>query len=452
MTEQIRQEELLLKIEKILPKTKGRFAPEDIAAETGYSLNDIDDAIKRLLEIYRAKVVMNPANGKLMFQFNYPLEKIGKKTFKENLTAVLQWFWRIFQLVYKALTGIILIFYTVIFVLIILFLIFASSSGDRDNKRGGGINLNIFGGIFRAIFEAMYWISFSNRVIERTDNSGLQYKTYEKPQNKGSNFVQSVFQFVFGPEKPAVPENADEKEAIAYTRKVSNGKLTASDIVLLTGVTYSQAEERLAHYAAKFGGELEISDEGKVYANFENLLHTKTANLEGGNIIYYYDEIEPPQELTGNTTGRNFAIIIMNLFNLIMSYMIIIGTKEPVLYKEQYVEVPAIVTYGLGWFPFLFSISFFLLPIIRYPFVLATQKKRNYMIMRKKLFYALVKLKRNITFEDIAKMINLPQELFDEAKKVLNKLVVDLQGEINTNDKGQIIINIDKFIDELSYN
>jgi hypothetical protein len=74
------------------------------------------------------------------------------------------------------------------------------------------------------------------------------------------------------------------------------------------------------------------------------------------------------------------------------------------------------------------------------------------MIMRKKLFYALVKLKRNITFEDIAKMINLPQELFDEAKKVLNKLVVDLQGEINTNDKGQIIINIDKFIDELSYN
>lgn len=452
MTEQIRQEELLLKIEKILPKTKGRFAPEDIAAETGYSLNDIDDAIKRLLEIYRAKVVMNPANGKLMFQFNYPLEKIGKKTFKENLTAVLQWFWRIFQFVYKALTGIILIFYTVIFVLIILFLIFASSSGDRDNKRGGGINLNIFGGIFRAIFEAMYWISFSNRVIERTDNSGLQYKTYEKPQNKGSNFVQSVFQFVFGPEKPAVPENADEKEAIAYTRKVSNGKLTASDIVLLTGVTYSQAEERLAHYAAKFGGELEISDEGKVYANFENLLHTKTANLEGGNIIYYYDEIEPPQELTGNTTGRNFAIIIMNLFNLIMSYMIIIGTKEPVLYKEQYVEVPAIVTYGLGWFPFLFSISFFLLPIIRYPFVLAAQKKRNYMIMRKKLFYALVKLKRNITFEDIAKMINLPQELFDEAKKVLNKLVVDLQGEINTNDKGQIIINIDKFIDELSYN
>lgn len=452
MTEQIRQEELLLKIEKILPKTKGRFAPEDIAAETGYSLNDIDDAIKRLLEIYRAKVVMNPANGKLIFQFNYPLEKIGKKTFKENLTAVLQWFWRIFQLVYKALTGIILIFYTVIFVLIILFLIFASSSGDRDNKRGGGINLNIFGGIFRAIFEAMYWISFSNRVIERTDNSGLQYKTYEKPQNKGSNFVKSVFQFVFGPEKPAVPENADEKEAIAYTRKVSNGKLTASDIVLLTGVTYSQAEERLAHYAAKFGGELEISDEGKVYANFENLLHTKTANLEGGNIIYYYDEIEPPQELTGNTTGRNFAIIIMNLFNLIMSYMIIIGTKEPVLYKEQYVEVPAIVTYGLGWFPFLFSISFFLLPIIRYPFVLAAQKKRNYMIMRKKLFYALVKLKRNITFEDIAKMINLPQELFDEAKKVLNKLVVDLQGEINTNDKGQIIINIDKFIDELSYN
>ncbi|MGB9702785.1 MAG: hypothetical protein ACPL1A_08695 [Candidatus Kapaibacteriota bacterium] len=451
MAEQIKQEEIVLKIEKILPKTKGRFAPEDLAAETGFSLNDINDAVKRLLEIYRAKVVMNPENGKLMFQFNYPLDKIGEKSLKEKLTAVMQWLWRAFQMFYKALTGIILIVYTVIFVLIILFLIFASSS-NKDDRRGGGLHLNIFGGIFRAIFEAMYWVSFSNRVVERTDNSGLLYKTYEKPDNKGKGFVQSVFQFVFGPENPPVPENADEKEAIAFIRKVSNGKLTASDIVLLTGITYSQAEERLAEYAAKFGGELEITEEGKVVANFENLLHTKTSNLEGGKIIYYYDEIEPPQELTGNSTGKNVAIIFMNIFNLIMSYIVITGTREPILYKEQYVDVPAIVTYGLGWFPFLFSISFFILPLLRIPFVLAAKKKRNYAIMRKKLFYGLIKLKRNIAFENLAQLINLPPDLFDDAKKVLNKLVIDLRGEINTNDKGQIIINIDKFIDELSYN
>lgn len=449
--EKVKQEEVVFKIEKILPKTKGRFAPEDIAAATGYSISDINEALKRLLEIYRAKVAVDSNTGKLVFNFIYPLEKVGKKTFKELFFSFLEFLWKVFQVVYKAAIGIILIVYTVIFVLLLLAIIIVSSSSDRD-RRGGGISFNIFGGIFRAIFEGLYIISWSNAIQEVVDPTGLRYKRYAPEKNKGKNFVQSVFHFVFGPDNPPIDKYADEKEALAFVRKVSKGRLTAADIVLLTGCSYDEAEERLARYAVKFGGELEIDNDGNVVADFTNMLHSEKA-FDEGKIVYYYDEIEPPVELTGNSTGRNIGIIAMNLFNFFMSFIVITSLSSMNSYEfAQYsteANIPGWIVYALGWFPFLFSVTFLIIPILRIPFVSWKKKKRNEKIMRKKLFYALYKLKKDITFEKIAAFINLPNELIDEANRVLHKLIVDLRGEIEL-DGNQAKINIDNFIKNLS--
>lgn len=450
--EKIKQEEIVNKIEKILPKTKGRFAPEDIAVATGYSLADVNDALKRLLEIYRARVVVDTNTGKLIFNFNYPLEKVGKKTFQEHLFEFLQFLWKVFQVVYKAAIGVILIFYTIVFVLILLGLMIISFSSNRDRKEGGGFGFEIFAGIFRAIFEGLYILSWTNAIEEIADPSGLRYKKYAKEKNKGKNFVQSVFHFVFGPDNPPIDKFADEKEAMAYVRKVSNGRLTAADIVLLTGCSYDEAEERLARYAVKFGGELDIDENGTVVADFSNILHT-AQKIQEGKIVYYFDEIEPPAELTGNTTGKNIAIILMNSFNLVMSFMLInfsLTTDSNVYINETAIRIPEFVIYALGWFPFIFSISFFIIPLLRIPFVMKHKARRENNIMRKKLFYAIYKLQNNITFEKIAQLINLPKELYDKALQVLHKLIVDLRGEIELTNDNSYKINVDNFIKNIS--
>lgn len=449
--EKVKQEEILIKIEKVLPKTRGRFAPEDVAAATGYSLSDISDSLKRLLELYRAKVVVDTNTGKLVFDFIYPLEKVGKKSFKEVLFTVLQFLWKTFQIIYKAAIGIILIVYTAIFIIILLAIIVASSSSDRD-RRDSGINLNIFGGIFRAIFEGLYLMSWTSAIQDVADPSGLRYKKYAPEKNKGKNFVQSVFHFVFGPDNPPVDKFADEKEALAYVRKRSRGKLTAADIVLLTGCTYDEAEERLARYAVKFGGELDVDDNGVVVADFSNMLHSEKS-FDEGKIIYYYDEIDPPVEITGNSTFRNFAIIAMNMFNMLMSYLII--SSQSIMNSPQYADyttrfdIPGWVIFALGWFPLLFSVSFFIIPVIRIPFTLRQKNKRNENIMRKKIFFALYSLKSSITMEKITQLINLPMELSSKANKVLHRLIVDLRGEIEL-DGNQERINIDNFIKKIS--
>ena len=110
---------------------------------------------------------------------------------------------------------------------------------------------------------------------------------------------------------------------LAYLRIFTKGKLTAANIIELTGKDYPTAESRLAEYAVKFGGDLLVSNSGVLYGDFNNMLGEPTKD-EAKYIEYYKDEIEPPIEFTGNSSGRNFAIILMNAFNLVMSHMFVL--------------------------------------------------------------------------------------------------------------------------------
>ena len=441
------QELVVNAVENIIKQTRGKLSPEDAVAATGFSIDAINSALQRLLEIYRAKVSMNPNTGSLIFEFRYPLQKINRKTFKEVIFNFFRSLWKIFTVIYKAATGVILIFYTVVFILLIIAGLFLSASSDRDDRRGGNQVSFALVGLIRGIFQALNLIAITSSVREYTDESGLVYKTYEKDKNKGSNFIQSVFSFVFGPEHPKVDPNENAKEVISYIRKKSNGKLTAADIVLLSGVPYNIAEEKLAEYAAKFKGELSISEDGTIVADFSNLLNIQAKDLEGGKIVYYYNEIDPPAEHTGNTTGRNLIIIAMNAFNLFVSYSIVNSAQQP---APPYGMSP-FLNILLGYFPFVFSITFYLIPILRIPWTIAYSNKRKKIILRKKLFQAIFTLPgTKLTFEQIANAINLPKELTDKAKHALEKLVLDLRGEIEIGEDGSPIYNFEKVKTKLS--
>jgi len=92
-----------------------------------------------------------------------------------------------------------------------------------------------------------------------------------------------------------------------------------------------KTEEKLAEYAAKYKGELSISETGTIVADFTNLLNIQAKDLEGGKIIYYYNEIDPPAEHTGNSIGRNLLIIGMNAFNMFVSYTILSSATDPLV-------------------------------------------------------------------------------------------------------------------------
>lgn len=430
------KEEVLTKLEKLIKESSGRVAPQDAAAATGYSTQEVEDSLARLMELYKCKVEVDEANARPIFNFDIPFKKRGEKTFQEKMTAFLDVLWYIFKKIYKVAIGVILIVYTVIFVILI---IVASSQGggDRDRRSSGG---SMVSGIFSAIFHAMQFAAINQAYSRAYDQDNMSYRYYEKPEHKGKKFIQSVFDFVFGPERPKYDPLNDTKEVAEFIRHKSS-KLTSSDIINLSGVSYSEADSRLAEYAAKFKGDIYINDGGTAIADFTDL-SVVSSDLEGGKVEYYIDEVEQPYELTGNTSGRNFAIGFMNLFNLLMSIGFVQGSYIP--------GGSAFLSIALGWFPLIFSILFFLIPISRAITIKRKQAQRSKNVVRKILIGQVISAKGGpLTMEEVISKINLDNHPVEEVEAVLSKVTTDLSGEIVISESGTPLYTFERLKREL---
>lgn len=435
MNPQHSKEEVLTALEKLIKDSNGRVAPQDAAAATGYSTQDVEDSLARLMELYKCKVEVDEENARPIFNFDIPFKKRGEKTSKEKMEAFLNIFWEIFKKVYKVAIGVILIVYTLIFVVIIM--VAASQGGDKDRRNNNSSRM--ISNVFSAIFHGMRFAAINKHYSTTVDKDNMHYRYYEKPTHKGKKFIQSVYDFVFGPERPEFDPLNDTKEIATYIRDHTS-KITSADIINLSGVDYDEADSRLAEYASKFRGDIDITDNGTAVADFRDL-SVISSQLECGEVEYYIDEVEPPYEMTGNTSGRNFGIGFMNLFNLMMSIAVIGGAAQ--------IE-SALIIFALGWFPLIFSILFFLIPIGRAVTHKKKEAERSKNVVRKILVGQIIAAKGGpLTMEQIISKINLQNHTINEVEEVLSKVVLDLRGEIIISENGTPLYNFDRLKREL---
>lgn len=430
------KQEVLIALEKLIKSSNGRIAPQDAAAATGYSTQEVEDSLARLMELYKCKVEVDEENARPIFNFDIPFKKRGEKTFQEKLAVAINIFWEVFKKIYKVAIGVILIVYTLIFVIIIM--LAASQGGDRDRRNNNSSRM--ISNIFSAIFQGMQFVAINKAYSRSYDQDNMAYRYYEKPEHKGKKFIQSVYDFVFGPERPEFDPLNDTKEVATYIRNHSD-KITSADIINLSGVDYDEADSRLAEYASKFRGSIDITENGTAVADFRDL-SVISSKLEGGKVEYYIDEVEPPYEMTGNTSGRNFGIGFMNLFNLLMSIGVIQGAAE--------IE-SGLVTFALGWFPLIFSILFFLIPIGRAVMHKKKVAQRSKNVVRKILVGQIIAANGGpLTMEQIISKINLQNHSIKEVEEVLSKVVLDLRGEIVIAENGTPMYNFDRLKRELA--
>ncbi|HYF03607.1 MAG TPA: hypothetical protein VEC36_09555 [Patescibacteria group bacterium] len=426
-------ESALLTIEKKLEEARGRISPPEAVAATGLSINEVNSALERLIELYEARVTVNPENASLLFVFPWPLRKRGSKTFKEQLETAAVWFWRIFKIIYKAMIAVILIGYTLAFVAIIIG-ISMSGNRDRDSKSDFG---GLLEGIFRALAEAFRFAAWNNMMFYAIDPySGMRYKTTRKPKEE-KNFVTAVFDFVFGPERPPKDPLEDAREAAAFIRR-NNAKITSGHVVLLTGVDYSSAEARMAEYASRFKGDLQVSEEGVVVGEYHDLIRRENVDLKDAKIEYYWDEVEPPYVLNGNSTSRNLIIGGLNLFNLVAAIMV--GS-----------QFEGILFFVLCIFPVAFSVLFFAIPVARTFYVAQKEAERHRNIFRKKFIHVIATNPHgSFTQEQLIARANIPQEDLGDSIKTLEKLVQELEGDLALTPDGKAVYTFPRLARELA--
>ena len=361
-------------VEKALPRARGRITSSDASAATGLPVAQAREALETLMNRYVCRLQVTES-GEVLFDFGGTLRRRGARTLRDHLRAAGELLWKAFTIGFKIWITVMLVFYFVVFVILLLALMLSG----RDEKKG--IKLGWLGDLFADIF----FISSRNMmIVHALDGSGYRHRAYRQRKRKGEGeepkkrLVQSVYDFVFGPPRPEYDPFANEKEVAAWLRE-QKGLLTMTELVALAGWTYDEASERMADYLTRFSGEAEITEDGVLIGNFDRMLARGDGSMDGGAVELFWDEYEAPHDMTGNTAGRNAAIIGMNAFNLLFALVIFASPDlqqrvEWLLFQQGIDASLGMLFTLLGIVPLLFSLLFFAVPLLR---LLPTRKREQ---------------------------------------------------------------------------
>ena len=225
--------------------------------------------------------------------------------------------------------------------------------------------------LMRLIFDSLFW-TFHPFSPFRLNDQEYDYN-YRRP--KKMPFYERVNRFFFGPEQKPLDRQESVRLALQEIR-AQRGRIGVLDVMRVTGLSKDQADPFMAELMLNYDGDVQVSEEGGIYYEFPNLRKSSLNEvIRPAPSIWNTREVVP--EFTGNTAGSNALIFCLNGFNLLMSSVAI--TNQWTIEKFRYIftiasqnipaELLAPPPHGsallLGWIPFIFSMSLFMIPLGR---------------------------------------------------------------------------------------
>ncbi|MDH3270977.1 MAG: hypothetical protein OEN56_06570 [Gemmatimonadota bacterium] len=341
-------------------RLEGRGTVGDVVAASGLPADEVRSGLKALLESHRGHLEVSNS-GELVYDFDprfiergtEPLSVRTIRAVKATLTTV-----------FKGAIVVMLVAYFVIFVVLIIAAIVASQRGN-DSRGGWGGGRRGRGGFgFDPIF--WYWIWGPRWRIGRP----YYGHRWERTLGEGDRvpFYKKVFAFVFGPDRPQPTQKQIDRSTLRLIR-ARNGVLTAAELVQHTASRFDEAEEEMARLLGSYDGEVAVSPDGTLVYAFPGLM-ASAQDRRPTEPNPAWLRLEPPRELTGNTTGANALVAGMNGFTLATA-----ATAPWFLFPRLGLAGPAAFV-GLVLVPLIFSVLFFAAPLLRMVGVARDNRRR----------------------------------------------------------------------------
>lgn len=403
-------EDVVAHAPEILVKYKGRLTVARMAADTGLTIVEAETALLRCLELYECRVALDDKTGDTLFIFSQPLRQRGRIQLREKVFRFGKKIRQISKTVYRASLGVVMGVYAAIFSLI------------------------FSDGLLLDFWSWNWWDSQKHKKSKPSDN-------HVAAQHSIQHFWAMVFQFVFGPDTKSEMTEPEKAAELATFVVQNNGKLTAAHIIALQGCDYGQAEQRLAEAVARFRGELHHDRSGVLvgeFSDFNRHVNLSISDQPRSKPTFYPSRKLVASSFTGNTTGQNLLVGVLNSSNLIGSALLwqMFRTSEPLL--------SAI----LGVFPFIVSVLCFTIPILRLVITALRENEEKRIKIRQQMMNLIMNLSaprishRNLCSGKYA------QQNPDLAEQVLVKLLVELDGEIIWQADGTKEYRFERFLRE----
>jgi len=421
----LQEKEVFARLKAWVEEQRRPFTLNDAAAGTGIAVQDLVHAFDELIEKYHCRVQAT-AQGDVIYDFGGSLRRRHAKTVTEVLCEILEVVWKGFQVLYKVCTALVMMIYFGVYVTILLIALIMLSLASKDGRSGRREFFSNLGEIVKV------W--------------GYLFDLATETEEGKKGFLASVYDFVFGPPSKQPDKLNNEKELAAFLRK-KKGITVGAELQALAGWSTDQMEEFLAMYVAKFHGRLKVSEDGVLYAEFDELLRGKVKTNETP-IVYYWDEDEPEYLWTGNELLRNLGIVSMNAFNLLMSFLVL--KLDGTLF-----DLTPTVRILLGWVPFIYSVLFFAIPLGRGVWILKKQYEQHQAHIRRRVMKAVFEKKAAPkTLEQIERLVNADPNMESLSRrtiqKMMDKLLIELRGKLEADtSSGKVYYVFDRIHNEL---
>ncbi len=407
----------------------------DLVVSTGLKANEVEEALPVLIQERRGHMKVTES-GEVLYYFPKGLSS-QVKGFIPGMKSFFRMFFStlgsILVLLFKIWIMVMLVGYFVLFLAILVLAVLASLAGSASNKdsrdsrssnsgMGGNIGFYISARIFGFLLNLWLYSSFLPRE-----------KTSAQPKRP---FHLAVFSFVFGA-KDGLKAWEDAMNRHLASRIVQGkGIITLDEIQEISGLDRERSNALFSRLLLDHKGEPMVSDAGTLYGWFPNLLRSLTHTTSSSSLPPC-----PEKPFSDNTKGINPWIIFFNLFNLFFgSYFTLYSfntfNSEGVNFIGDLVKVvlaKVLPTFNssplnlmvLGLVPLIFSMLFFLIPILRRIQEGGTNKKIRERNFRRELAKRVLSSPASII---------VPEKTQFQPEKILmdlaesRKLEVDAQG------------------------
>jgi hypothetical protein len=395
-----------------------RMTRADAVTWTGLPTAQVEPALKSLLRTYRSHLSVTE-DGDLVYAFDPTFERRDRVTLREKMKDVSLVAYKGFKFLFKIWIVVTLVVYVLAFLAMLMALVVVRQGSDeRDERRGSG-----FGSPW-----LWYWL-LPDWGVSHDQYAYAPRRQLGRPKKK---FYQAVFDYVFGPSEAPVDPRESDKRFLSYLRDRA-GRVTASDVVALFGLSYQEAEEELTRLLAEYDGDVEVAEDGTLIYAFTELL--KSSEERSSPWRYEWEQSFIVPALTGNTAGVNAAITGFTAFNLVAA-----NTIGPA-FLERFQLMSDGAQFLVSGFPLIFSALFFAVPGARAIARSRRQKRANAKKLRAALLKAIYtaghhQIDPDATVADVGRALGLAPAL---VRTRLDELHRDLDGDVMTRDDGKVL-------------
>jgi hypothetical protein len=413
-----------------LRRLAGRGTVGDVAADAGLATEDVRTSLKALLESHRGHLAVSDS-GELLYEFDPRLIERGTEPWLHRAKSAVA---KVLRGGFKAWIVVMLVSYFIVFVVLVIAALFANKGG-RDSRGGGWGGGRRHGGFHMPNFFFWYWIWGPRWRIGRPYYGHKWERTLAKDDKVP--FYKKVFAFVFGPDRPTPTQSQLDRRTIRLIRSKS-GVLTTAELVEHTALTFPDAESEMGRLLGAYGGEAVVSPDGELVYAFPELMTSAHEPKRARTPNPAWLRLEPPLELTGNTSGANAAVAGMNAFTLIAS-----ATSPWFIFPRLGIGGTAALI-GLVWVPVVFSAVFFSIPLVRALGVRLENRRRVARNVRRVLLGLVYKHAlgdgRPVTAPDAhAYVASKLKDQGAEAREVeaaLHRLAAELDADVTVDEAG----------------